>query len=202
MSIVNCLNPKLEREKVEFSSREVEFSSREILEFSSREKLEFSFDGFKTTARLFDVHDGDTVTVLADVGPFFDSPRPFETLLTLRLVGIDAPEMTSHDAETKRKAEAARCRIVEILAPDLYDLIPKVNVHENIHENVHEHLTRIQMRDLLNKRDVSVFVSCGGYDKYGRTLAEVSSSDGAPTVNSILLGEKMVNGYDGRRKVP
>ena len=186
MSIVNCLNPKLEREKVEFSSRE---------------KLEFSFDGFKTTARLFDVHDGDTVTVIADVGLFFDSPRPFETLLTLRLVGIVAPEMTSHDAETKRKAEAARCRIVEILAPDLYDLIPKVNVHENVHEHP-EHLTRIQMRDLLNKRDVSVFVSCGGYDKYGRTLAEISSSDGAPTVNSILLGEKMVNGYDGRRKVP
>jgi endonuclease YncB( thermonuclease family) len=153
----------------------------------------FSFDGFNTTARLSDVHDGDTVTVVADIGPFFDAPRPFEIQLTLRLDGIDAPEMTSRDVETKKKAEAVRYRILELLAPDLFASIPKVNDN-------YGHLTRMEMQALLNERAVPVYVSCRQFDKFGRTLAEVSSDIGGRTVNDILLAENLVKRYDGGTK--
>lgn len=142
----------------------------------------FSFAGLECDARLLDVHDGDTVTVAAEVFP----GRFYQ--LSIRLAGIDAPEMTSKDAELKKRAEIARGRLVQLLAPDII-------------LNLGAHLTRNEMRGLLQKGvPRMVFLKCQGMDKYGRVLAEISKDDATVHAGKTLIDEGLVKAYDGGTK--
>lgn len=126
----------------------------------------FSLSGNTYKARLIDIHDGDTITVAAEVFP----GNVFQ--LSIRLLGIDAPEITSKDPFVKQKAEAARMRLVEILGPGL--------------TTNKQHFTRNEMRQLLQKDVHVVIISCQGMDKYGRVLSRVWSSRDWPDVENIL----------------
>ena len=146
----------------------------------------FSFAGMILRARLLDVHDGDTVTVAAEVYP------GHVHRLNLRLAGIDAPEMTSKDAGVKALAELARVRLVKLLAPG-------IDLSET------RHLTRAEMQKVLQGRSgdnrvVAVTVWCQGMDKFGRVLAEIAADEDSERAGSVLLREGLAVPYDGGTK--
>ena len=142
-----------------------------------------SLEGARIWARLLDVHDGDTITVAAEVfgGHVFQ--------FHVRLAGIDTPEMTSADDGIRRRAEVARHRVVQLLAPDIAD-----DVRSS------KHLTRGQMQALIQRRVHPVFLRCSTFDKYRRVLAEVAVGEDAPHVALALLEEGLAQPYDGRTK--
>lgn len=133
----------------------------------------FSLSGNTYRARLLDVHDGDTITVGAEVFP----GRAFQ--LIVRLLGINAPEMSD-----KQKGEEARTRLVSILIPSIV-LDSK------------RHLTRKEMRDILQKQINIIQVKCQGMDKYGRVLAEVYAENSSEHAGDILLREGLAKSYLG-----
>lgn len=141
----------------------------------------FSFVGLECWARLLNVLDGDTVTVAAEVSP------GQVCKISLRLEGIDAPEMTSKVQETKLKAEFARGRLVQILAPDVPIELGK-------------HITRSEMCYLLQKDVNVVFIKCGKMDKYGRVLGKVFNSL-EQYAGDLLVQEGHAIPYDGGTKV-
>ena len=59
-----------------------------------------TFGGLETWGRLLDVHDGDTVTVAA---PFLGDARVIHC--SVRLCGVNAPEMTDRNPEGKAAAK-------------------------------------------------------------------------------------------------
>jgi endonuclease YncB( thermonuclease family) len=138
----------------------------------------FSFDGARLVARLLDVHDGDTVTVAAEVTP----GRVCQ--LSLRLIGIDAPEV-SVPAQRER-AQAARYRLVDLLT--------------GLHADSSRCLTRGEMRSLLQCDVNVVHVECGRNDKYGRVLARVSREAGGRHAGEVLLEEGLAYSYSGGTK--
>lgn len=142
----------------------------------------FGLAGMHYTARLVDVHDGDTVTVIAEVFPAV----VFQ--LHVRLLGIDCPEMTSKTPAVKEMAERARLRLVSLLTGGAV-VVPHAG-----------HLTRGEMMTLL-QRDVHLIrVRCHDMDKYGRVLAEVSQSDAQPHAGTVLLQEGLARPYGGGTK--
>ena len=140
----------------------------------------FSFDGVHLVARLLDVHDGDTVTVAAEVSP----GRVCK--LSLRLLGIDAPEVSV--PAQRQRAQAARCRLVELLT--------------GLRVDPSRCLTRGEMRSLLQSEIHIVHVKCGPNDKYGRVLGYISKNIGGDHAGNIMLEEGLVNQYSGGTKRP
>ena len=139
----------------------------------------FSFEGVHLVARLLDVHDGDTVTVAAEVYP----GRVCQ--LSLRLLGIDAPEV-SVPAQRER-AQAARYRLVELLT--------------GLRVDPSRRLTRGEMRSLLQGKVHLVHVKCGPNDKYGRVLGYVSKDLEGDHAGNVMLQEGLVNPYSGGTKL-
>lgn len=138
----------------------------------------FGLDGKSFIARLVDVHDGDTVTVVAEVFP------TYVFKLNIRLIGIDAPEMTSKDPQVKLLAEQARTRVVSLLTT----------------AQPHGHLTRALMIHLLNQQVHMVYIRCKKMDKYGRVLAEIARDEHEPHVGLVLLREGLARPYGGGKK--
>lgn len=143
----------------------------------------FSLEGRESIARLLDVHDGDTVTVAFEVFP------ACVYKLNIRLLGIDAPEITSKIPATRTLAERARMRVVSALAPGLQESV-----------SLGPRPTRRTLTTALSSRVYEVFVCCRGMDKYGRVLATVSKERGGACVSEILLGEGLAKPYGGGSK--
>lgn len=137
----------------------------------------FRFQHAKSEMRVVDAHDGDTIKVIMEVYPGFFCKA------SLRLYGIDTPEITSKVAETKRSAIRARDRLVELISgslPDKGEQIPK----------------HLQSKTFVIHADVL------GVDKYGRVLADCKSSKEAPeTFSEILIREKLGVKYGGGNKI-
>lgn len=139
----------------------------------------FSFAGLSVDARLVDAYDADTFTV---VFPFDNKLQKF----TLRLQGIDAPEMKG---VTHNTAISARNRALELLTGS----------------SVHALKTRTDVQSFLARKTVIVHVECGEFDKYGRILADVrpascSGLDPAISVSAALLQDGLAYAYDGGTK--
>lgn len=147
---------------------------------------EFSLKGLDCIARLLDVHDGDTVTVAADLGPFFckpplPSPPGCVFRFSIRLEGINAHEVTSSDPEVKNSAQMARCLLASTLAPGI-EFVPN--------------MSRTEMRNiLLVHAPVQIRVKAGAMDKYGRVLADVWAHGAKQSASEILLQSGLVKTY-------
>lgn len=154
-------------------------------EWTSDTTPKLSLRGQCCWARLLDVHDGDTITVAAQV---FDARV---AQFPVRVDGIDAPEMTSRDPDLHRRAERARVRLAQLLAPDVASRL-----------NPDVHTTRGEMRRLLQQQQepILVYIQCGSNDKYGRVLARVSTTPDGEHVGCALISEGLANKYDGGTK--
>lgn len=142
----------------------------------------WSLRGLRGWARVLDVHDGDTCRCILLV------PGQGFRKVTLRLNGIDAPEINSALPLERQLADAARRRVLAMLVPD-----------EVLHPGFADMDARAQAR-MLGEHPVLAWVCCHGLDKYGRVLADVHSSPVAPSVSAVLVAEGLALPYDGGRK--
>lgn len=143
----------------------------------------FGLKGRKLTGRLVDVHDGDTITVIAELFP----SSVFK--INVRLAGIDAAEMASKSPQVKEFAERARMRVVTLLT----------GLHESDLPHT-GHLTRAEMMSLLQRNVHLVHLRCKDMDKYGRVLADVAIDENYPHVGMVLLQEGLASPYFGGTK--
>lgn len=131
----------------------------------------FSLDGRVQHARVVDVYDSDSFQVVMQV---HGEMRKF----TVRLKGIDAPEIRGKCPETKRRALAARNRTLSLITGSPMGRF--------------EGMTRGQVRKFLAiEPGFIVEVRCGGYGKYGRVLAEVYKIDEAEGDAQVGGGERV-----------
>lgn len=137
----------------------------------------FSFDaplfspvGLDGPARLVNVHDGDTVSVVSRLA---NDDVSKEYLFHIRLLGIDTCELRSRDPILSRFAHRTRQRVIEILNPR------GVNIE---------------------KEEVLVHVEITALDKYAsRFVGNIWSNDGE-NVSETLLREKYAKEYSGKTK--
>lgn len=141
----------------------------------------FGLEGVEGEARLVDCYDADTCKVLLSVPWAGGAVR----LVTLRLEGIDAPEMASKDPAERELSVRARDRLLNLLCPAAFPVRAQPYDKSGI-------------KKALEDRVVLVRVQCKGQDKYGRCLA-VLFARGA-CVNAAMLDEGRVDSYDGGTK--
>jgi endonuclease YncB( thermonuclease family) len=142
----------------------------------------FSLNNLRTYARVVDVYDGDTLhAVIPTFGSFFK--------FSIRLYGIDACEMKSHNAANKELAIRARNRVIELITNKDFSML----------KNKKE-------VDMIFEKDVYlVWLHCLEMDKYGRVLAKIYASEQAEresglSFSEILLAEKLAYPYFGETK--
>lgn len=135
----------------------------------------FTING-KFNVRVVGLHDGDTMNcVWRFAGDFFK--------FSVRLEGIDTPEMTSKDPELKKRALGARNRLFELIT-----CTKDQQTHTWTKKNFDEY---------FEKNATVLSLVCNGLDKYGRILGTV----GSPSFSSILVKEGHAYEYGGRTKL-
>ena len=139
---------------------------------------EFNLDGMTAECRLVECHDGDTCKVVTDM--LFNKFYKF----TLRIAGIDTPEMTSTDKDLRQAAVRARNRMMQLAG---------------VAVTLEETLTRNEVNKILSKKCHRVTVAFGKADKYGRILSTVTN--GLDSVADVLLHEKLAYPYAGDTKM-
>ena len=130
---------------------------------------EFTLSGFNTTGRLVDIIDGDSVSIIL---PMFNNFYKYH----IRLSGIDTCEMRSKNEKCKNLAIKARDTLLE--------LVTRSKTRSE---------TRHEIRDILDRNVVIVFVKCLDFDKNLQesiVLYSFKNADGVhynSKVNSILF---------------
>ena len=143
----------------------------------SNDTAYFSLNGINTFARVVNVVDGDTISLII---PIFDKYFKFR----VRINGIDTCEIHSNDKKIKDKGLKAKYRVIELLS--------KQNVLCT---------TKKQIIDLFNNNIYIVWVECLGFDKYGRLLANVFFDNKTKSIANILIDEKLAYNYNGSTKL-
>ena len=144
----------------------------------------FSLKGLKTYARVVNVIDGDTLTLII---PIFDDWFKFY----VRLSGIDTCEIHSNNEENKEKGLKAKYRVIELICKNkkLTDIIC---------------ITKKQIIEIFDKNVYTVWIDCEDFDKYGRLLAKVYlelKKNDVKTIGEILIEEKLAYKYEGNTKL-
>jgi endonuclease YncB( thermonuclease family) len=134
--------------------------------------------GLYGPCRVVSVHDGDTMKVVTRVFP--DEFR----MLTLRLAGIDTPEIRGGGPAETALAVRARDSVLRWLDPELFA----------------DPLTASDIQSRLDSTPVIATVECLGQDKYGRELARLHNERGC--INDVLVKEDNADAYDGKTKPP
>ena len=138
----------------------------------------FSLKGKTLQARLVNVHDGDTHTYIIELYPG-DFYR-----FTVRVAGIDTPELKSINPILAGKAAMARSRVADLLSG----------------RSTSELIDSAKIRVMLDKVPCIVTLVCYGNDKFNRQLADVWSLDRTVNVATELIKEKLAYAYQGGRK--
>lgn len=139
----------------------------------------FSLNNTQTYARLVDIHDGDTITVII---PIFNHPFKFH----LRLAGIDTCEINSKQPDLKLKALQARNRLLQLATNNT------ITVYTNKKDIIQE----------LDNHLYTLWIECLDFDKYGRVLANVYiSHDKQICISTTLLNEHLAYPYQGKTKL-
>jgi endonuclease YncB( thermonuclease family) len=116
-----------------------------------------------------------------------DGPYDVKRLI-LRLSGIDAPEIRTHDVQEKQLAMKSRAHLLNTIAPHLFDIRKNWSCEKDI-------------TDTLQNNLVLVYVKIYKQDKYGRQLADIFE---LPTdklsLNRWMLDNGFADAYDGGHK--
>ena len=138
----------------------------EVPDFSlaSLKTPSLSLEGLEMFARVVDVYDGDTMTVVIK---FHDELRK----IRVRLLGIDTAEMNAADTESKLLAIRARDHVIKYCCIAACIQADSVVVDtQSDHPSTND---RASIRKLFLQHHVIVYLRCSKFDKYGRTLANV-----------------------------
>ena len=116
--------------------------------------------------KVIDIYDADTITVVL----FF---RDIPSIIKLRLLGIDTPEM-------KPKTD---------------------NENENIKEKALAIIAKIFLKNILEENENIIYIETNGTEKYGRTLAILYKKKGdSKSINQQLVDLKLADSYFGKTK--
>jgi endonuclease YncB( thermonuclease family) len=134
----------------------------------------FSFSGQKLRARVIDVYDGDTLSVVMPVNSTFYK-------FHVRLNGIDTSELKSKGA-LKDKAVRARLLVLQLLG-----------VPQQFNE-------RKASQQYFDANIIVVTLECFDFEKYGRILANVYPMGSDEHLSAALLRLGLAVSYTGGSK--
>lgn len=120
----------------------------------------FTLEGLQCEGRIVDIYDGDTITCII---PVHGSMYKY----TIRMKGIDTPEIKSKDENEKKKAINAR-----------NFLIKKILCNDELQKEfsyLGDNCTRKDIQCFLRKHVILVWIKCYEFEKYGRLLADIYS---------------------------
>lgn len=141
----------------------------------------FSLAGLECYARLVAAHDCDTAKMVL---AFRDGAIH---QIIVRVMGIDAAEMTSKDPVVKAWAVRARNRLLSLLAPGVFTVDGTYSKKDIVR--------------LLSENVALVWLKVGEQDKYGRVLSDLYySPEDKETIQSILIKEGYAKPYFGATK--
>lgn len=159
---------------------------------------EFSLNGYNTYGRLVDVTDGDSLNIILPLNleSIVDSKninleRSYFYKYHVRLFGIDTCELKSKNEENKKLGLSARKKLVELVT----------------NEKIDHDITKQEIREILDKKIILLFVECLNFDKYGRLLANVylerDDQEQSEKINlsEYLLKNKLAYKYTGGTKL-
>ena len=133
--------------------------------------------GLFAPGRIVSVHDGDTMKAIVQA-----FPNEFR-IVTLRLTGLDTPEISTKDLAEKTLAIHARDDVLKWLDPVVFATPP---------------IAAKDVQARLDATPVIALIECFGQDKYGRELAKIHTERGC--INDLLLSSKDADAYDGGTK--
>ncbi len=139
----------------------------------------FTLNGNTSYARVCDVYDGDTITLILEVDGTF---KKFKT----RMSGIDTCEIRSKSLKNRELAQKARIRLIELIT-------------NNSHNNT---ISKKDTKSLFEDSVFIVWVKCYEFDKYGRLLADIFvDQDCEKSFSQILNEEHLAYTYHGDTKL-
>jgi endonuclease YncB( thermonuclease family) len=146
----------------------------------------FTLCNLNLIGRVVNIIDGDSLSIIL---PIFNNYYKFN----IRLNGIDTCEIKSKHEETKKKALKARISILNLIT----------------NQNYSETLTKHEIKDILDKYVILVWVECLNFDKYGRLLANIYQLDklsickleNSLSLSEYLLQNKLAYEYSGKTKL-
>lgn len=135
----------------------------------------FDLNGWYGWARVVNVHDGDTITVIMSLkGEVYK--------VNVRIFGIDTPELYGIDRDAALRARDA---VIEWCTQSY---VPCLS-------------TAKQVIDHLDQSVTLVYLQCQKMDKYGRVLANVYHAPNGVSLTSWLIDNKLGVQYFGGHKV-
>lgn len=142
----------------------------------------FSLAGTSAWARVVDVYDGDTLTLVI---AFRGGVHRFRA----RIQGIDTSELRSKDAKNAARAVRARDRLIRLITKEEDDTITFPS--------------RVVIKEYLGRTVYLVWVECFRTDRYGRIIVVLRDgpNDHRPSYGDVLLSEKLAYAYSGLKRL-
>ena len=131
----------------------------------------FTLEGLKTKAKVISVHDGDTLDVVFYI--YGDNLVRY----TCRLLGYDAPELTSKKKNPSLRLRALRTRdfLAHLCMGDDPDDFDDNGTWE-----------KYDLQELLDESRNLVYVEFGEFDSFGRVLATIKTSPRGESINDMV----------------
>lgn len=142
----------------------------------------FSLKGQQLYCKIVNIYDADTCRVV-----FFLNNQLVK--YTLRLIGVDSPEMKPPLKDQYRRfqikeAKKARNRLIQLST--------------DCEIEVETDLSKLNIQKLINSNQKIIKINCEEFDKYGRLLASIFSED--ININAKLVEEGYAYNYGGGKK--
>lgn len=139
----------------------------------------FTLNGIKDYARVTEVYDGDTITIVMNISGSF-------LKFKCRMMGIDTCEIRSKNPKNKELAVKARNRLIQLITDkQVDDASKKKDVAAFLEDDVYV-----------------IWVHCLEFDKYGRALIHCfKSPESTKSFSDILVEEKFAYKYEGETKL-
>lgn len=139
----------------------------------------FTLNGIKDYARVTEVYDGDTITIVMNISGSF-------LKFKCRMMGIDTCEIRSKNPKNKELAIKARNRLIQLITDKQVDEASK----------------KKDVSSFLDEDVYVVWVHCLEFDKYGRALIQCFKSPvSTKSFSEILVEEKLAYKYEGDTKL-
>lgn len=158
--------------------------------FTTKELFKESFIGI---CRVIDVYDGDTIKISLNFIEGNDNIYKF----SVRLSGVDTPEIKTNNPEEKIAAIKARNKLLSMIIEG------GINKSVNLEREIDEKISSTNIKTILTNDVYLAKIITLGFDKYGRLLAEIypyTSNDNTTSYNKLLIEDKYAYKYDGGTK--
>ena len=151
--------------------------------YNNANSIPFSLKNFETYGRVLNVIDGNTLSIVL---PLFNK---YFYKFSVRLDGIDTPEIHSDNPIIKEKGLQAKYRLLELICSD-----------KKINEIIC--ISNEKIKKIFDEKSYLVYLKCSDFDKYGRLLAKVYlTRESKNDLSYILIDEKLAYSYDGGKKL-